>query len=56
MTSGITSKDRNFLHMLVDLAVTSIRHDNPRLTPGEVYDALAEELERRCREVIERGH
>lgn len=41
-----------FVEAAVGEIVKAMRQQNPRLTPGEIYDAIAEELERRCKAVI----
>ena len=44
--------ERAFIRACVGEMVSQMRLDNPRLVPGEIYDAIAQELERRCRFVI----
>lgn len=51
----MTPKEREYIKTFLDIVVTSLRFDHVDLTPGEIYDAIAQELERRCRFVaIER--
>lgn len=48
----MTNDERKLVEMAVTLLVANLRSINPRLTPGEIYDALAQELERRCDRII----
>lgn len=36
----------------IEQMVLSMRAENPALVPGEIYDEIAQELERRCKAVI----
>lgn len=44
----MTNDEHMHIALAVSLIVTDMRTANPRLTPGEIYDAIAAELEKRC--------
>lgn len=48
----MTSEERAYIRISVTLIVTDMRTANPRLTPGEIYDAIAAELEKRCERIV----
>lgn len=48
----MTSEERLHVWLAVSQIVTDMRTANPRLTPGEIYDAIAAELEKRCERII----
>lgn len=50
----LSPTERSFIRDCVDSIVQAMRESDPSLTPGEIYDAIVQELERRCRYVIER--
>lgn len=47
------SASRAYIRGQIDGMLTFLRMTDTRLTPGEIYDAIAQELERRCRAVID---
>lgn len=49
----MTAVERRYVEASVTLMVVDMRHANPRLTPGEIYDAIAAELEKRCKRIIQ---
>jgi hypothetical protein len=42
---------RYFIRCCIDNMIDALEA-NPTVTRGEIYDAIAQDLERRCREVI----
>lgn len=48
----IDNEDRKMIRFTVGQIVAIIKRDKPNITDGEIYDAIAQELERRCRAVI----
>lgn len=48
----ITPEQQRFVDICITTIVTHLREEDPTLTPGEIYDAMARELERRCRDQI----
>lgn len=49
----MTAVERRYIEASMTLMVVDMRHANPQLTPGEIYDAIAEELEKRCQRIIQ---
>lgn len=50
----LNRQNRDFIRECVTQIVNVIRSTRPTLTPGEIYDGIAAELERRCQEIIDR--
>ena len=48
----LSDDNKQFIRYCVDSIVNYLCESNPKIVPGEIYDALAAELERRCRLVI----
>lgn len=48
----MTDVERQYIGVSVSRLVEDLTMANPRLTPGEIYDALAAELEKRCDRII----
>lgn len=51
----ITPEQQQFVNICISTIVSHLREEDPTLAPGEIYDAMAQELERRCRDQIEKG-
>lgn len=49
----MTPAARAYIRGQIDGMVDLLRATHPSLTPGEIYDAIAQDLERRCRAVID---
>jgi hypothetical protein len=50
----MTPPEQLFITSCIESIVQAMQENNPSLTPGEIYDAIAQELERRCQSVINR--
>ena len=50
---GLTVEAYTDVQNYVDAVIEKLREDYPLLTDGQIYDAIAQDLERRCRVVIE---
>lgn len=51
----MTDWDRGFISMCINQIVVHLLEEDPALTPGEIYDVIAQDLERRCRADIEKA-
>lgn len=49
----MSHNERIFIKACIGEMVAVMRKENPRLAPGEIYDAIAAELERRCRAITD---
>ena len=48
----MTDVERQYIAVSLSRLVEDLMMANPRLVPGEIYDALAAELEKRCDRII----
>ena len=49
----MTDNERLFIRTCIGEIGLQMKRENPRLSLGEIYDAVAQELERRCRFLID---
>ena len=48
----MTNESKRFIRTVISHLTTTLREEDPALTPGEIYDEIAQELERRCQSAI----
>jgi hypothetical protein len=44
----MTKRSREFIRIAINQIISTVCRDEPKITPGEVLDAVAEHVEKEC--------